>query len=655
MIAFLQGNALNNAESAYLRQHADNPVDWYPWGKRALERAKQEKKPIFLSIGYSTCHWCHVMEEESFEDKEVATLLNAHYVAIKVDKEELPQLDAHYQALYRNVTGKRGGWPLTLILTPKLQPLFVGTYLPKERGYGSKGLLYYLRLYAECYRHHNCPKLRIATESASETNKSISPKLLITQIASAYDHKYGGFGKRPKFPEATLLNLLFDMDCLGFQEAGKMLYATLNMMARSGLYDQVEGGFFRYTVDRAWQTPHFEKMLYDNAALIALYAKAARLTRRVLYRKVALQSLAFLQAHFKLANGLYGSASDADSDGEEGGYYLFAYDHVRTALLAAGLDAKQSEAILHYLSIEEDGNIDGELSHIHLQGKRPEGMAKAWKVLRTIRKARRFPFVDPKGVASYNAMLVSALCAAATLDRDNVQEAKRLFGRIVALLWPPKRGLKRYATGEHAAQVEGVLEDYAYLLRAALDLYELTLDAHYLHFAKQLSDAMLARFYHTSRWYSDVKHTIEAQIYDRHYTSAVSVAIGSLMRLQALRHDRRIERIVAHFLQHYHLGNLRDQPSLARLHLMRRYGIITISAPRSLWQNEEARYFQARYPYLLRRLSKENRYLACSKQRCFAATGDLASLLTRIEKEYADAENQRRSQGRTKRVFRPLR
>ena len=655
MIVFLQGNALSNAESVYLRQHADNPVDWYPWNKAALERAKKEKRPIFLSIGYSTCHWCHVMEKESFEDKEVADLLNTHYVAIKVDKEELPQLDAHYQTIYRNVTGKRGGWPLTLILTPTLQPLFVGTYLPKERGYGSKGLLYYLHFYAECYHRHHCPKLRIAADSAAETNRSISPKLIITQIASVYDHKYGGFGARPKFPEATLLSLLFDLDRLGFKEAGAMLYATLDKMARSGLYDQVEGGFFRYSVDRAWHTPHFEKMLYDNAALIALYAKAARHTHRALYRKVALQSLAFLQKHFKLPNGLYGSASDADSEGEEGGYYLFAYERVRRALRAAGLDAKQCEAILHYLSIEEDGTIDGELSHIRLQGKAPEGMAKAWKVLRRMRQTRRFPFVDPKGVASYNAMLVSALCAAATIEKGYQKEAEHLFERIIALLWSPKQGLRRYATGEHAAQAEGTLEDYAYLLRAALDLHELTLKPHYLRFATTLSRTMLTRFYDAPRWYSDTARTITAQIYDRHYTSAASIAIASLMRLEALQHDRRIDRIITSSLRHYHITHLRDQPSLARLVLMRRYGIITISASRRLWQNEEAHYFQARYPYLLRRLSSDNRYLACSKRRCFAATSDLVSLLKRIEKESCDAKDQRGSQRGFRALFKALR
>ncbi|MCF6206477.1 MAG: DUF255 domain-containing protein [Sulfurovum sp.] len=326
-------NALIHESSPYLRQHAHNPVNWYPWGKEALQKAKREKKLIFLSIGYSTCHWCHVMEKESFTDEAIAKLLNAHFVSIKVDREEYPQLDKKYQRIYMHLHGRRGGWPLSVFLSPEGEVVDIRTYIPKEEGYGSEGLMNLLPALAALQEHPDrliqrieTNKKRMASTQVQSTQQAVTVtgavKEMRKSITVSFDSSNGGFSHAPKFPEASKIDWLLTYYRL-YQDtkALEMATYTLTQMAHRGIYDQIGGGFFRYATDSAWQYPHFEKMLYTNAQMISVYANAYMLTGDRVYKKVVEETIAAMRRRY-VRNGLFVSASDADSDGEEGGYDL---------------------------------------------------------------------------------------------------------------------------------------------------------------------------------------------------------------------------------------------------------------------------------------------------------------------------------------------
>ncbi|HFQ61197.1 MAG TPA: thioredoxin domain-containing protein, partial [Epsilonproteobacteria bacterium] len=393
-------NALIKERSPYLQQHAHNPVNWYPWGKEAFEKAKKENKLIFLSIGYSTCHWCHEMEAESFTDEEVAKLLNADFVSIKVDREQYPQIDKKYQKIYRDVYGKRGGWPLSIFMTADKEVFFIGTYIPKEEGYGSKGLLNLLPSFVSLTKESSAFQKAIEQYKNIATQKTLQTKLssnimqrVVKKIEKEFDRTHGGFAKRPKFPESSKLALLLDIYRLdGNQRAFFMAEQTLKKMAQGGLYDQIGGGFFRYTTDEAWQIPHFEKMLYTNAELITVYVTLYEMTGEKLYKKVIDESIAQMEKNY-MQEGVYLSASDADSDGEEGGYFIYDYTKLKRALKEKGWKPKEIEEVLAYMGIEEDGNIDGEFSQPHITSERVPVKLEAFKAyLKALSAKRTFPF-----------------------------------------------------------------------------------------------------------------------------------------------------------------------------------------------------------------------------------------------------------------------
>jgi uncharacterized protein YyaL (SSP411 family) len=378
-------NALVHEDSPYLRQHMHNPVKWYPWGKEALEKAKKENKLIFLSIGYSTCHWCHVMEEESFTDEEVAKLLNERFVSIKVDREEYPQLDKKYQKHYMAVHGKRGGWPLSVFMTSQLEVLHLGTYIPNVLSFGSTSMMS-LMPYLTTLQDTNTTGFQKLIEQHKVTMggnlKETKPFTQIStdrvvsdfvdKVALEFDNENGGFFTRPKFPEASKIKLLLDIYRLNDdKKALEMAKVTLKKMAYGGIYDQIGGGFFRYTTDYAWQMPHFEKMLYTNAELISVYADAYGLTKDPLYKKVIDETIAQMEKNY-MQGGVYLAASDADSNGEEGGYFIYEYAEVKEDLLKRGMNEKALEETLAYLGIEEDGNFDGDFSHTHITSDKKE-------------------------------------------------------------------------------------------------------------------------------------------------------------------------------------------------------------------------------------------------------------------------------------------
>jgi len=641
-------NALITEDSPYLQQHAHNPVNWYPWGQEAFKKAKKENKLIFLSVGYSTCHWCHVMEEESFTADAVAALLNDNYVSIKVDREEFSQLDKKYQKLYMSVHGERGGWPLSIFMSPEAEVFHLATYIPIEEGYGSIGMMNMLPSFVKLQKG-NAKQLQVLVSKHKEAalrgnakenlRQKLSLKVMdkvLAEISVEFDKENGGFASRPKFPEASKVALLIDVYKLnGNTKALHMAQQTLRKMAQGGIYDQIGGGFFRYTTDRFWHIPHFEKMLYTNAELIPLYVSIYELTRDPLYKKVVDETIAQMEKHF-MREGLYLSASDADSDGEEGGYFIYEYVEVKKNLLTLGLKLEEVEEALVYLGIEEDGNIDGDFSHTHITGDRvPIKLEEVKAYLSEVSRSRTFPFVDTKIITAWNAMMVKALFSASKLDSQYLSLATK---RLEALLkWMRTKDTLYHQTllGKHPKQ-EGLLEDYAFLMDAMIEGYERTYDKKYFMELQSLAKEAIAKFYREKQWFlSDDEIRAEADFDDRYYTSALSVMLESLARLASLTEELDYNEIVKETIKNS--GAVLEKapaeaPKLLHTFLRLKLGDVIIKSNSEKLQKSRKEIEAMRYPFVLSKPEESGKYLACRINSCFAYDANLTALIKKIEK-----------------------
>lgn len=637
-------NALATEDSPYLRQHAHNPVQWYPWGEAALQKAQKENKLIFLSIGYSTCHWCHVMEEESFSDVAIAKLINKEYISIKVDKETLPQLDKKYQALYSARYHKRGGWPLNVFLSPQGEVLHIATYIPPEEGYGSKGMMEMLPFFAKEFHAQSAfikneidsykKSEPIQNKKSKDTNVE---KQAMDQITDSFDRINGGFASKPKFPEASKLELLLTIYRLNKDtNALKMAQTTLQKMARGGIYDQVDGGFFRYTPDAAWQVPHFEKMLYTNAQMADVYIQAYRLTKDPFYWKIAQETIAQVERDFQ-KQGLYLSASDADSDGEEGGYFVYAYDAVKQGLLDRGFANNEAEAALAYFGIEENGNVDGELSHAHLAKTEPcSKCSQVRGYLKELRKSRTFPFVDAKVNTAWNAMMIKTLFEASVTDPSYLKTARE---RMKALLGKMRRNEKLY----HQSLVDkipiqdGILEDYAYLIEALITGYQQTYEERYLQQAKSLLDEALKKFYKKKLWYlSDDGIQAKADLDDRYYTSPLSVMLDNLLRFSALSEELEYYDIAKETIVRYSSfleSSTLDASRFVQVTLHLNRGDVIIKSTIGNLQKYHTEMNTMMYPFILSKPEESSEYLACKINSCFAHVKQFDELKEKIEND----------------------
>ncbi|MHB8567803.1 MAG: thioredoxin domain-containing protein [Nitrososphaerales archaeon] len=523
-------NRLAGEKSPYLLQHSHNPVDWYPWGDEAFSKAKTEEKPIFLSIGYSSCHWCHVMERESFEDEGVAKLLNESFICIKVDREERPDVDQIYMKAVQAMTGS-GGWPLNLFLTPDLEPFYGGTYFPPISRYGMPGFVALIKNIAGSWKRE---RFQIVS-SASQIRKALSQTLpasnsnidgiviekCFADLAHYFDQEYGGFGNSPKFP--TPSNLFFLMR-FHLRDRAKapllMVLKTLDAMAKGGIYDQVGGGFHRYSTDRIWLVPHFEKMLYDNALLSIAYTEAFLLTGESSYQRIVAETLEWVQREMTSGEtGGYFSAQDADSPDGEGSYYVWTKEEIKQALLgkpisggAAVWNEAEIDLVLSYFGVEDEGNFEGTKTiltakvlkvlsrgSIITEAELQAMIANAKLALLNVRSKRSRPFTDDKILTSWNGMMISAMARAYEVFRDEkyVESARRAADFVLSKLSLQDDGKavlkRRYRDGE--VKDDGVLEDYAYFGNSLLDLYEATFEPRYLKQARLLCDSMLTQFY----------------------------------------------------------------------------------------------------------------------------------------------------------------
>lgn len=515
-------NQLQYEKSPYLRQHMNNPVNWYSWNKEAFEKAKREDKPIFLSIGYSTCHWCHVMAHESFEDTQVAEILNEYYISIKVDREERPDVDAVYMAVCQALTGS-GGWPLTILMTPEQKPFFAGTYFPKRQRYGQPGFVEILQQIAELWKNNRAELLKAGnqiqdfmqsqkhSENSNQIKAAVPEKKLLEQalfmFQSQYDKKWGGFGRAPKFPVPHNLMFLLryselSSDIIAGQsvherssteeEALKMVEHTLTAMACGGIFDHIGGGFSRYSTDEKWLAPHFEKMLYDNALLAIAYLEAWQITKNPLFEDVAARTLDYILLELSDAEGGFYCGQDADSDGEEGKYYLFTKEEVIEVL-----GQEDGEEFCRNYDITMQGNFEGKsipnrIGYKDIPWKAGDGRLKK---LYAYRKERTKLHTDDKIILSWNAWAICAFAKAARIleKKEYLDAAVRAHKFVQDNMTDQSGGLfLRWREGEAAHK--GTLDDYAVYGLASLELYETTFEPEYLREAARRGKQILEFF-----------------------------------------------------------------------------------------------------------------------------------------------------------------
>ena len=554
-------NRLAGETSPYLLQHKENPVDWFPWGEEALTRAREEDRPILLSIGYSSCHWCHVMERESFEDPDVAALMNESFVCVKLDREERPDLDSIYMEACVAMNG-HGGWPLNVFLTPEQVPFYTGTYFPPDDGRGLPSWRRVLAAVAKGWETER-EKIRAGGERVAERlaggaalkprEEPLAPKALdeaVAALRSTYDEHHGGFGGAPKFPPSSAIEFLLRR---GERE---MTTHTLWAMAGGGMYDQVGGGFSRYSVDERWLVPHFEKMLYDNALLARAYLHGWQVVGEDLFRDVACETLDWALREMRAPEGGFYSALDADSEGVEGKFYVWTLDELREVL---GDDA---EAAIDYFGADDPGNFEG--ANILTRGSDPpERLGEIKQRLYGARKERVWPGLDDKRLTSWNALMISALAdAGAVLERQDYLDAAVGCADFVLreLRDDSGRLLRTYKDG--GAKLNAYLEDHAYLLEALLSLYEATFDPRWFRAARETADAMIERFaddenggfFETSSDHERLL-TRRKDLEDNPIPAGNSSAAYGLLRLAALTGEHEYEeRAVSVFRLLHHVA-----------------------------------------------------------------------------------------------------
>ena len=634
-------NNLKNSLSPYLLQHKDNPVDWYEWGDEAFLKAKKENKLIFLSIGYSTCHWCHVMEHESFEDEEVAKLLNRYYISIKVDKEQMPHIDNFYQLGYRIVNKKSGGWPLTIILTPDMKPIFFGTYIPKYKGYGSNGLLNILNFFA----HYDRKELQKSGEeiervikkyqNIKQPTQKLDRKIELKTIEGfkkIYDFKNFGFSISPKFPQAVSIKLLLDLYLLTEnRDALSMAINMLKAIAKGGIYDQIDGAFYRYSVDAKWEIPHFEKMLYTNAELLTTYALAYKITKNPLFKRVIDRTIREIDRRF-LVDGVYFSASDADSknrDGkkEEGYFFIYQYDETLDYLIKNGIDKKEAKEALHHFGIEENGNFDGEYSNPHIvDNKKIDSKIK--KLLSKMREKREYPFIDKKINLAWNALYIKALFETGYRDR-----AEKSLNALLKLLY--RDGILYHQTLlPHKATQEGLLEDYAFLSDALFEAYQVTLNEKYITLFEKITYKSVELFYKNSKWReSNDEFETYANIEDNNYKSSLGTNLENLLKLSAIKGDFKLNSIVKKTIDSYSsiLNRVPHYyPTAIRVVLMLKDNIYFIKGEKE--ELLKLNIDKLNYPFIYKEAINQKNYLICGISNCFKITKTPQEALEELKK-----------------------
>ena len=560
-------NRLANETSLYLKQHANNPVDWYPWGPEALSRAKELDRPIFLSVGYSACHWCHVMEHESFENESTAAVMNAHFVCIKVDREERPDIDTIYMNALHVLTREGGGWPLSVFLAPDLTPFFAGTYYPPDDRYAAHGRPSFTQLLAGIHNAWLTQRDKVAEIGRSvvadlqrmsglgASDSAVSPELLfgaLNSLRRGYDSRFGGFGSAPKFPHALELRLLLRVgERFDDPVALDMVKHTLTSMARGGMYDQVGGGFARYSVDAKWLVPHFEKMLYDNSLLTGAYVEAFQKTGDPFFEQIARETLDYTLREMTTPNDAFFSTQDADSEGEEGKFYVWSVDGLREVL-----GAQDAEFACKVWGVTRSGNFEGHNILFRTLSDADEAkshglaladfqamLGRVKAKLYDARSKRVWPGRDEKILTAWNGLMIAAFARAGAVfgDARYLKSATNAADFVLNNMRTTDGRLFRTAGVGQPPKLNGYLEDYAFLADALVTLYEATFETKWLRAAVELCEVMLKHFADKTGpgffFTADDHEQLIARTKDLHDGSTPSgnaMAVTALLRLAAL-------------------------------------------------------------------------------------------------------------------------
>ena len=635
-------NRLALEDSPYLQQHKNNPIDWFAWCDEAFEIAKKENKPIFISIGYSSCHWCHVMEKEVFEDEKIAKFVNEHFICIKVDREERPDIDKHYQEVYQLLNRRAGGWPTSIFATPQNKPFYAGTYIPlhsKENDTNMIGFSEITKIIAEKIAQNNEQIFKNADEIEGFLRPANHPKEatkltedfyknFLVQAERNFEKRYGGFSLTPKFPHTATLGTLLEIASLyDDKDARKMLTFTLDNMIKGGMYDLIEGGFCRYSTDEKWLVPHFEKMTYDNALLCELYTKAYLTCKEDNYLHVATQTADFMLKSMQ-ENNLFYSASDADGDEGEGVYFTYTKEEIISALEKHGYESHEIALILKLLHVSDHGNFEERNIIRYEEPVQSDWFANVMNILSSLRASREYPFIDKKIQTSWNAMMIKSLFTLSCVDIRYNNIAKEHLDMLLKTMFID--GELYHSTLIHKIpKVKAFLEDYAYIGTALIAAYEGTGDELYLIHAQRFANKALEEFYDKGRWFfSKGEFTTQAEISDNTYPSTVSVMIDLLLSLGSLIEEKY--RIFAFKTLEYNSYALGRKPIYApyMLSQMLRY----LKGDRIIKSNSQNLKINATdiadisYPYILKQANMEDDFLVCGTNSCFANTNDISKL-----------------------------
>ena len=567
-------NLLSKETSPYLQQHKDNPVEWHAWNDEALKKAKDENKPIFLSVGYSSCHWCHVMAHESFENDDVAKIMNENFVNIKVDREERPDLDDIYQKVCQMSTGQ-GGWPLSVFLTPDQKPFYVGTYFPVLDSYGRPGFGSLCRQLAQAWKEKpkdvgssaeqfmsNLSKLERVSEGG-KIEKSILDEAAVNLLQVA-DTNFGGFGQAPKFPNAANLSFMFRYSKLsGIKKFQDFALLTLKKMAKGGIFDQIGGGFHRYSTDARWLVPHFEKMLYDNALLPPVYAEAYQITKDPFFLDVVTKTLDYVLREMTSSSGLFYSAQDADTNGEEGQTYVWKKREIESII------GDDSEIYCIFYDVTDGGNFEGNtilanninISSLAFKFSKTEDevrqlLNRSSEKLLDVRNKRDQPGTDDKIITSWNSMMITAFAKGYRISgnekyRNAAVNAAKYFSEQFS-----KHGFIHRTFKNDVPKLNGYLDDYAYLSNSLVDVFEITSEVYFLEMAQKIANYMIEHFWNEdekSFFFTADNHESlivrPKNYYDLSVPSGNSVASNALLKLYHLTHDEKLLKISEKILE----------------------------------------------------------------------------------------------------------
>ncbi len=627
-------NRLSHEDSPYLQQHKDNPFDWYPWGDEAFERAKLEHKAIFISIGYSSCHWCHVMEHDVFENEEIAAFVNQHFICIKVDREERPDIDKHFQELHVLLNRRSGGWPLSIFCTPENKPFYAATYIPPHNREQMMGFSELTAIIADKVAANDEKLFQNADEitgfmkpkniptQTTELTLKIS-ETFIKQASHNYDTTYGGFSKAPKFPHTSTLKTLMSQEALeSDQERQNIITHTLDAMARGGMFDLIDGGFCRYSTQESWLIPHFEKMTYDNALLCELYARASVQFSNPLYARVATQTADFM-INFMMEDNLFYSASDADTEGEEGKYFVYSYNEILNAL--NGCDIENPREAARLIGATPEGNFEGHCIITLDTLERPEWFERFVIECQKIRETRPYPFIDRKINTAWNAMMIKALFVLGKQEPRYHQQALASLNTLLSTMMLD--GQLYHTTLIHKVpKIEAFLEDYAYLSNTLIEAYQSTFEEQYLIQGQRLANKALELFYEGGAWYfSRGKFPTICELDDGSYPSAVAVIIETLLMLGSLI-DGKYRHFAFKSLEYVSIKLMKSPiytPKLTEQTVRYLKGDRIIKGPKSLLRQCGT----LTYPFVLFKQdeSLEN-FLICGENSCFASTDDVKKI-----------------------------